>query len=68
MISHSYILTITPVSTGDDGIRALRALLKLALRRFGLRCTSITTMENAGAIGPTPALCSKSFGPPTLEN
>jgi len=27
---------------GDDGIRNLRALLKVALRRFDLRCVSIT--------------------------
>jgi hypothetical protein len=26
---------------GDDGIKALRFLLKVLLRRFGLRCVSI---------------------------
>jgi len=32
-------LVVTPACT--DGIRALRQLLKIALRRFGLRCVSI---------------------------
>jgi hypothetical protein len=32
---------------GGDPIRALRALLKLALRRFGLRCVSLEEVPHA---------------------
>jgi hypothetical protein len=30
---------------GDDGIRGLRWLLKIALRRFGMRCVSIEEVQ-----------------------
>jgi hypothetical protein len=36
-----YILRLR-TTRGDDGIRGLRALLKVALRRFGLRAISVT--------------------------
>jgi hypothetical protein len=35
-----YILRLTP-TPGTDGIKALRMVLKVLLRRFGLRCISI---------------------------
>jgi hypothetical protein len=35
---------------GADGVRALRAALKVLLRRFGLKCVSIET-ETANQIG-----------------
>jgi len=35
-----FVLTLV-AEPGPDGIRDLRALLKLALRRFKLRCVSI---------------------------
>jgi hypothetical protein len=35
-----FVLRLTPLA-GVDAIRALRALLKTALRRFGLRCVSV---------------------------
>ena len=35
-----FVLTLV-AKPGKDGIRALRAFLKLALRRFDLRCTSV---------------------------
>jgi hypothetical protein len=34
------VLTLV-AKPGSDGIRGLRALLKLALRRFHLRCISV---------------------------
>lgn len=40
-------LAVTPAC--DDGIRALRQLLKIALRRFGLRCVSIETDDGGEA-------------------
>jgi hypothetical protein len=36
-----YTITFKP-EPGTDGLRAVRALLKIALRAFDLRCTSIT--------------------------
>lgn len=35
-----FVLRLTP-KRGVDGVRALKALLKLALRRFGLRCLDV---------------------------
>jgi hypothetical protein len=35
-----FIVGFKPIA-GTDGIRALRALLKIALRSFGLRCVRI---------------------------
>jgi hypothetical protein len=35
-----FVVTLEPLK-GVDGIRAIRAFLKLALRRFGLRCVDI---------------------------
>jgi hypothetical protein len=40
-MSRSAIFTVTFAATHDDGIRALRGVLKLALRRFGLRAVDI---------------------------
>lgn len=36
-----YVVTVQS-APGVDGDRALRALLKLALRRFGLRCIALS--------------------------
>jgi hypothetical protein len=33
-----FVVTLTPAGPEVDGIKALRALLKSALRRFGLSC------------------------------
>jgi hypothetical protein len=38
--STAFVVVLKPTIAGIDGIRALRAVLKFALRRFGLRCTS----------------------------
>jgi len=35
-----FVVAFRPTVAGIDPIRALRAVLKFALRRFGLRCTS----------------------------
>jgi hypothetical protein len=40
-------LVVTPAC--DDGIRALRQLLKIALRKFGLRCVSIKADDGGEA-------------------
>jgi hypothetical protein len=34
-----FVVTLKPTIRGVDSIRALRAVLKFGLRRFGLRCT-----------------------------
>jgi hypothetical protein len=42
-----FVLRLTP-KRGVDPIRALRALLKDALRRFGLRCVAVEEIANEG--------------------
>ena len=44
----------TPGMTEDEGLRALRAFLKAALRSFGLRCTSATEIPPAATTKPSP--------------
>jgi hypothetical protein len=39
-----FVLRLVP-KPGVDGIKALRAVLKILLRRFGLRCISIKQDE-----------------------
>lgn len=39
-----FILVLQP-TPGVEPIRALRALLKVALRRFGLRCESVEEVQ-----------------------
>ena len=39
----SFVITLRAEPTCSDPTKALRRLLKIALRRFGLRCTSIAT-------------------------
>ena len=39
----TYVVTFRPTVDGVDPIRALRAVLKFALRQFGLRCTGART-------------------------
>jgi len=36
----TYVLIVRPERNVADPVRALRALLKVSLRRFGLRCVS----------------------------
>jgi hypothetical protein len=55
--TYQYSLTIatSPGQTQDESVRSLRAFLKLAIRSYGIRCTSAvplppsdtTTPENA---------------------
>jgi hypothetical protein len=42
-----FVLTLEP-KRGVDPIKALRALLKLALRRFGMRCVAVEEVANEG--------------------
>jgi hypothetical protein len=42
----TFVVRLTPEFVCEDPIRLLRQLLKLALRRFGLRCTSILEEED----------------------
>jgi hypothetical protein len=44
----TFVLTLV-ARPGTDSIKALRALLKLAWRRFGLRCTAV---EEVAASAP----------------
>jgi hypothetical protein len=41
-----FVVTLEPLK-GVDGIRAIRAFLKLALRRFGLRCVDVQEVPNS---------------------
>jgi hypothetical protein len=43
-----FVLTLV-AAPGSDAIRSLRSLLKIALRRFGLRCLSIEELAESGA-------------------
>jgi hypothetical protein len=45
----TFVVTLKPTIAGIDGIRALRAVLKFALRRFGLRCTSAREVCDAAS-------------------
>jgi hypothetical protein len=41
-----FVLRLTPMR-GVDPVRALKALLKVMLRRFGLRCVSLEEVPHA---------------------
>jgi hypothetical protein len=43
-----FVLRLTP-KPGVDAVKALRAVLKVMLRRFGLRCTSVEIEQDEGA-------------------
>lgn len=43
----TFVVTLV-AKPGSDGIHALRALLKVALRRFGLRCINLQEQQQAG--------------------
>lgn len=43
-----YIVTIRP-EPGVDGVSALRAFLKVALRRFGMRCVALSEVNEESA-------------------
>ena len=40
-----FVLHLVVTPNCPDAIRALRQLLKIALRRFGLRCTSVERVD-----------------------
>jgi hypothetical protein len=40
-----YVVRFRPASPGVDGVKALRMLLKSALRGFGLRCVSVEEID-----------------------
>jgi hypothetical protein len=44
----TFVLRLTP-KPGTDAVKALRAALKVMLRRFGLRCTSVSVEQGEGA-------------------
>jgi hypothetical protein len=46
-----YILELTPLP-GVDGVKALRWVLKSALRKHGLRCTDLRAEGEKGASSP----------------
>jgi hypothetical protein len=46
-----YIITVKP-EAGVDGVQALRSLLKVMLRRFGLRAVTITPRPPAPPCRP----------------
>jgi hypothetical protein len=56
-----YVLVLRP-EPGVDGLRALRALLKFALRPLGLRCVKIEEIAAGGAAASLASPC-KSTGP-----
>ena len=39
---HAIVVMRLRLPAGDEGVRALRAALKVLLRRFGLRAISVT--------------------------
>jgi len=41
-----FVLRLTAGPDCPDAIRALRQLLKIALRRFGLRCVSVERVKS----------------------
>jgi hypothetical protein len=43
----TYVVTLRAEPNCDDPVRALRAALKLLLRRFGLRCVSVEERKPA---------------------
>jgi hypothetical protein len=43
--NQTFVLRLTAVPNCPDPIRALRGLLKIALRRFGLRCISVEQVQ-----------------------
>lgn len=47
-----FTLTLVAKDADQDPIHGLRALLKLALRRHGLRCTQIRELTHK--VGPSP--------------
>lgn len=53
----NYIVTLRPERylTEDEGVRALRAFLKAALRSYGLRCTAVVPGIDVDAIKSTDA-------------
>jgi len=52
----SYVVTLRPLKDDSDpkGVRRLRGLLKVALRRFGLRCVEVKESGNPAGDGRRP--------------
>jgi hypothetical protein len=51
----TFVVTLKPTVAGIDGIRALRATLKFALRRFGLKCVDAREiLDQASPDDPIP--------------
>jgi hypothetical protein len=53
-----FVVTLKPTIAGIDSIRALRAVLKFSLRRFGLKCVDAREIQSPDDDGPArpPAL------------
>jgi hypothetical protein len=47
-----FVLRLVPTPSTPDPVRSLRALLKLALRRFGLRCIDVEEIAEPGVKSP----------------
>ena len=55
-----FVITLQP-KPGTDGIRSLRWLLKIALRRFGLRCLDVSPVNDSRQGGASPLIGPKLF-------
>ena len=52
---HVFVVTLVVKPSADDPIRALRGLLKVALRRYGLRCIEAREVtSDSGESSPPP--------------
>jgi hypothetical protein len=57
----TFVVTFTTTMAGIDGIRALKAVLKFALRRFGLKCVDAREIQaSPDAALSSPALLTDS--------
>lgn len=52
------VLRAEPGTSRDDAVRALRSFLKMALRSYGLRCTSASEIHSDEKL--TPQIASES--------
>ena len=53
----TWTVTLTSSQGSAAGLRALRAVLKVALRGFGLRCIAIQPVEEAGLDSARQSIC-----------
>jgi hypothetical protein len=63
----TYLLTVRP-EPGVDGIRALRAWLKIGLRSFGLKCVGITPKDEEKAMVDARKYASKYVKPDNVRD